>query len=210
MTKLFPDLQPNGMPLPSAQPCSETRSFLAQRRSTSKRTIVEPGPSPEQLDEILKIAARVPDHRKLEPWRFIVFEGEARSAFGAKLADVLGAQSSEIDPMALQEEHERLLRAPVVVAVVSSPVEDPKQTPIWEQELSCGALCYNLLLAARACGFAGSWLSEWIMFDEEVNTLLGLTAPERIAGFIYLGTSTAEPPERPRPDMSVKVTRWSA
>ena len=100
-----------------------------------------------------------------------------------------------------------LLRAPVVVAVISSPVDDGK-TPVWEQELSTGAVCYNLLLAANASGWAGNWLSEWPAFDDDAGKLLGLEDGERVAGFIYLGTATCDPPERPRADMAEKITRW--
>ncbi|MEZ5945631.1 MAG: nitroreductase [Hyphomonas sp.] len=187
------------------RPSVEARALLALRRSATKQFIGEPGPSPEALDELLEVAARVPDHRRLGPWRFIVFEGDARARFGDGLASILSARDA---PAAdIEEARMLLMRAPVVVAVISSPVDDGK-TPVWEQELSAGAVCYNLLLAANASGWTGTWLSEWPAFDDEAANLLGLAGTERVAGFMYLGTATAHSPERPRQDMSAKITRW--
>jgi len=189
----------------AVRPSAEARTLLALRRSAAKQFIGLPGPSPEALDELLEIAARVPDHRKLAPWRFIVFEGEARAKFGAGLAKILADRG---EPEAEQRSALGLpTRAPVMVCVVSAPVDDGR-TPVWEQELSAGAVCYNLLLAANAAGWAGTWLSEWPAFDADAAKLLGLSKGERVAGFIYLGTATIAPPERPRADMAEKVTRW--
>ncbi|MEZ5997935.1 MAG: nitroreductase [Hyphomonas sp.] len=188
------------------RPSADARTLLALRRSATKQFIGEPGPSPDALDELLEVAARVPDHRKLAPWRFVVFEGDARSRFGDALADILSSRDA---PAAeVKDARGLLLRAPVVVAVISSPVDDGK-TPVWEQELSAGAVCYNLLLVANASGWAGTWLSEWPAFDEDAGKVLGLAGTERVAGFIYLGTATAHSPERPRADMSEKIVRWS-
>jgi nitroreductase len=186
---------------------ADARTLLALRRSANKQFMGFPGPSSADLDELLQIAARVPDHRKLSPWRFVVFEGEARAAFGDGLAAILsGRGDSDGD---VETARKLLLRAPVVVCVISSPVNDGR-TPIWEQELSAGAVCYNLLLAANASGWAGNWLSEWPAFDADAGKLLGLEDGERVAGFIYLGTATMNPPERPRADMAEKITRWKA
>nr|WP_321361572.1 nitroreductase [uncultured Hyphomonas sp.] len=205
MTKRFPPAPPLGEPMLPVRPSEEARTLLALRRSANKKLMGPPGPSPDDLDELLQIAARVPDHRKLAPWRFVVFEGDARARFGDGLADIrAGRGDSEAD---VESARTLLLRAPVVVCVISSPVDDGK-TPVWEQELSAGAVCYNLLLAANASGWAGNWLSEWPAFDADAGKLLGLKDGERIAGFIYLGTATAAPPERPRADMAEKITRW--
>ena len=205
MTKRFPPAPPLGTPMLPVRPSTDTRALLALRRSAGKQFIGPPGPAPEALDELLEIAARVPDHRKLAPWRFIVFEGDARTRFGEGLAAILsGRKAPEAE---IAEAGKLLLRAPVVVAVVSSPVDDGK-TPVWEQELSAGAVCYNLLLAANASGWAGTWLSEWPAFDAEAGNLLSLVGSERVAGFIYLGTATVPSTERPRADMAAKVTRW--
>lgn len=192
-----------------ARPSAEARRMLALRRSGGKQALASPGPCASELDELIRVAARVPDHRRVEPWRVILLEGDARHAFGARLAEI--CQTARPGAAADDIENARALplRAPVIAVMVSSPDHDHK-TPVWEQELSVGALCQNLLLAANAAGWSGVWLTEWIAYDAEVAAELGLAAHERIAGFIYLGTATAAPPERPRPDMTRKVTRWSA
>jgi nitroreductase len=207
MTRRFPPAPDFNQPLPGARPSAGARSLLALRRSANKLFLGEPGPSPAELDELLTIASRVPDHRKLGPWRFIVFEGEARTSFGDGLAGILGQRGK---PAAeIEDARKAFRRAPVVVAIVSSPVEDG-HTPVWEQELSAGAVCYNLLLAANASGWAGVWLTEWPAFDPDAGALLGLKGQERVAGFIYLGTSRMPLPERARADAAVRTTRWKA
>lgn len=192
----------------ATRPGTAPRAFLALRKSANKLFLRAPGPSQDELDELLQIAARVPDHRKMTPWRFLVFEGDNRAKFGAELAQIAGkrhgaGEREVLDAAGLP------LRAPVVIAVISSPVDDGK-TPIWEQELSAGALCYNLLLAANASGWAGVWLSEWIAYDADVNALIGLANHERVAGYIYLGTATAQPQERVRPEVLQLVSRWTS
>lgn len=209
MSHLFPPAPPVGTTMLPARPSADARALLALRRSASKHHLAEPGPSPDALDELLKVAARVPDHRKLAPWRFIVFEGDARTAFGKQLARIHDANKPHAESSDILDAAGLPLRAPVMVAVISSP--DPAhKTPVWEQELSAGAVCQNLLLAANAAGWGGVWLSEWMAFDPDVAKLLGLTDDERVAGFIYLGTATMGCPERPRPDMREKITRWTA
>ncbi len=207
MTKRFPPAPAIGTPMLATRPSAEARLLLARRRSAAKHCIGAPGPSPEALDELLEIAARVPDHRCMTPWRFIVFEGDARADFGQELARIRGETKPDAESKDLIEAAGLFLRAPVVVAVVSSPRDDGR-TPVWEQELSAGAVCYNLLLAANASGWAGSWLSEWPAFEPEVAKTLGLAETERVAGFIYLGTSRIDPPERARANMANLVTRW--
>ncbi|HAY06639.1 MAG TPA: nitroreductase [Hyphomonas sp.] len=207
MTRRFPPPPPFNQPLAGARPSAEARALLALRRSANKLFLGEPGPDPAELDELLSIAARVPDHRKLGPWRFIVFEGEARAAFGDGLADILSKRNKPASEV--EEARKAFLRAPVVVAVVSSPVDDGR-TPLWEQELSAGAVCYNLLLAANASGWAGVWLTEWAAFDGDAGVLLGLKDKERVAGFAYLGTSKMPSPERARADVSERTSRWKA
>ena len=200
-------------PAPVPGDCLNTASapeglaeFLATRRSSGKMALTDPGPDDAVLADILRIAARVPDHRRVEPWRFITFTGKGRLNFSRALAKLVKHRPDKDDRDAVHAA-ELPLRAPVVVAVISSP--DPAhKTPVWEQELSTGAVCYNMLLAARAAGFGAVWLSEWICFDHDVDALLGLEPGERVAGYIYIGTPTAEAPERPRPDMDVKVTAW--
>lgn len=163
-----------------------------------------PGPSKEQLALILKAAARVPDHGKLFPWRFIVFEGEGRARMGVVLADAQKALGADEKTIAL--ERERFLRAPVVVGVVSRVTPGIK-IPEWEQMLSAGAVCQNMLVAAHALGFVANWITEWCAYDANVAKALGLSAGERVAGFIYIGTSAVTLEDRPRPEMD-EIVRW--
>ena len=198
----------NGEILDASDASETVLNFLARRRSTLARAMTTPGPSTDELKTILRLAARVPDHRKLSPWRFIVFEGESRGNFGTYLAARFHDENPDLAEDRIQFEGERFLRAPIVVAVVSSPKDCPRGTPKWEQELSVGAVCQNMLLATRASGFAAQWLTEWYGFDREIADRLGLTDKERIAGFIYMGTATEAPSERPRPDLDSLTTHW--
>jgi nitroreductase len=192
----------------AVRPSAEARALLALRRSANKLYIGEPGPSPEEVDELLRVAARVPDHRRLEPWRFIVFEGDNRIAFGQQLARIAGETGREVDSNSVLDAAGLLLRAPVVIAVISSPVAGHK-TPVWEQHLSAGAACQTLLLAANAAGWAGVWITEWIAYSAEVAKIMGLGEQEQVAGFIYLGTAKAQPQERARPDLAERIRRWT-
>ena len=208
MTSLFPPAPTFGTPLLPTRPSPDARQLIALRRSTGKRNFTEPGPNPAQLDDLLTVAARVPDHRRLAPWRFLVFEGAARDTFNAQAVEIQKQEDPEASETMLADTASYFSRAPVVIAVISSP--DPThKTPVWEQELSCGALCQNLLLIANASGWAGCWLSEWIAFSPGINALLGLTEHERIAGYIYLGTAKEAPQERMRPDLTEKIARWA-
>ena len=184
-------------------PAPHALDLLLSRRSGSAKAMSEPGPSPEQLAAILKAGARAPDHGKLFPWRFIVFEGDGRERFGQMLGDILEAEGER--ERQSDEEKKRFLRAPVVVGVISAARELIK-IPLWEQELSAGAVCQNLLIAAHASGFVANWITEWYAYHPKVKERLGLKPGERIAGFIYIGTSTAELEERPRPEMEKIVS----
>ena len=194
----------------AAEPASSAAlELLEKRRSVSANKLGEPGPSADQLDRILKIAARVPDHRKLAPWRFLVFDGTSRDRFGAILAEVCRQEEKEPpSAMRLETEAARFLRAPVIVAVISSPRQDAKATPQWEQILSAGAVCQNLVVAADASGFATCWITEWYAYSPGIAAALGLSAHERIAGFIYIGTAREAPEERERPLLRDIVKRW--
>jgi nitroreductase len=182
--------------------------LLLTRRSVKPGMLADPGPSPDELTTILTAAARVPDHKKLVPWRFVIFEGEARAAFGEALAKACAAEEKE-PPSAirLEAERTRLRRAPCVVAVISRVTSNPA-APEWEQVLSCGAACLNLCLAANALGFATCWLTEWYSYSPAVRTALGLAANERVAGFIYIGTAHQRQADRERPDLNRITTRW--
>ncbi len=183
-------------------------AFLAQRRSGMVKCMDGPGPDKAQLALILRLAARVPDHRKLFPWRFLVFQNDMRQKFGKHLAQKFKQDNPEMNAERIAFERGRFTRAPLVVGVVSSPKECPRGTPVWEQELSVGAVCQNMLLAARASGFAAQWLTEWYSFDPHIAEVLGLEKTERMAGFIYMGTQSADVSERPRPDMDKIVANW--
>lgn len=181
---------------------------LRTRRSVKPDRLTTPGPSPGQLALILEIAARVPDHKKLAPWRFIVFEGQARALMGEAFATAAIAEDREVpSPVRLQTERGRLLRAPVVVAVISNVSANPV-APEWEQILSAGAACFNMCHAANALGFGTSWITEWVAYSPSVRAAMKLADNERIAGFVYIGTAAAKPDERERPDLATIVTHW--
>jgi len=207
MTKTvdYPEL---GAELPSCQPSETTLAMLRTRRSTPADFLGGGrGPDAAALHDILTIAARVPDHRRVVPFRFIVFEGAARTAFGAVLRRTFLAANPDADGAKADYEEARFLRAPAVIAVVSSP-DKSHRTPVWEQELCAGAVCQNMLLAASAHGFAAQWITEWYAYDEAVSDALGLKADERVAGFIYIGAATEPPKERGRPDMDSIISRF--
>ena len=196
------------LPLPTARP--DVTAFLETRRSNLAKFMTEPGPNADELTQILKIAARVPDHRKLAPWRFIVFQGEARNDIGTHIRRAF----EKANPDALDERKEfeaaRFMRAPLVVAVVSASQNCPRGTPEWEQVLSAGAVCYNLLIGSQSLGYGAQWLTEWYVYDAAVTAAMGLTEKERIAGLIYIGTPKVAAQERARPDIKDKVSFWSS
>jgi nitroreductase len=190
------------------RPAPDTIELLLSRRSGSAKAMTGPGPDSMQLRQILTAAIRVPDHGKLFPWRFIVFEGEARTRLGTMLADVL----KETEPNAasaerLTTERGRFERAPVVIAVVSK-VREMIPIPVWEQQLSAGAVCQTMLIAATSLGFVANWITEWPAYHPLVNERLGIKAGERIAGFVYIGHPAAPLEERVRPDLDKIVTRY--
>ena len=184
--------------------------FLLMRRSVKPVAMSAPGPTPSELEQLLTAAARVPDHKKLVPWRFIVFEGEARARFGDALATACAAEEKEPpSAMRLETERKRFLDAPLVVGVVSRVTAHPG-APEWEQILSAGAACFNLCLAANALGYASNWLSGWYAYSPGISAHLGLAGNERIAGFIYVGTARERPEDRERPALANIVTRYGA
>ena len=186
-------------------PAPDAMDLLLTRRSGSAKAMKAPGPSKSQIDDILRAGARAPDHGKLFPWRFIVFEGKGRERFGEILAGVMEAEGERTKQV--EEERGRLLRAPLVIGVISSAREQHK-VPVWEQELSAGAVCQNILIAATTLGFVGNWLTEWYAYHPAVKEKMGLKPGERVAGFIYIGTPKDELEERPRPEMDKIVSRF--
>lgn len=187
-----------------------TIDLLMTRRSVKPDLMTEPGPSAEELETILTIAARVPDHKKLAPWRFIVFEGDDRLRFGDRIAQACKAEDTMApSDVRLEAERKRFMRAPAVVAVISRVTPKPG-APEWEQILSAGASAMNMCIAANAMGFATCWLTEWIAYSPMIRQSLDLAENERVVGFVYIGTAGAKPEERPRPQLSEVVSRWRA
>jgi nitroreductase len=183
-------------------------SHLATRRSGRPRDLVEPGPDAAQLRQILEIAARSPDHGKLAPWRFVHVASDRRAAFGETLQAAYRAGRAEPPARLEIEAVQRFAtQAPELVVLLSTPIAGHK-IPVWEQELSCGAVAMNLLHAAAAMGFDGGWVTGWAAYSPQVLEALGGRAPERVAGFLFLGTTGVELEERPRPVPEDVVTEW--
>lgn len=225
---------------------NENLNALLTRRSTSVRDLTAPAPFDAELELILRAATRVPDHGKLAPWRIVVLRGEGAAKLGDLAADIYMRNTPQAEEKHREHERQRFLRAPLCLAVIATPVESIK-APDWEQYLSAGAVCMNILHAAHALGYGGKWLTEWVAYDAEILAALlgsaqtqaekpsplagegwmggrglGLAPSEtpspppspargegaRIAGFIYLGTKTAEPEERERPELGEVVGEY--
>ncbi|HLH90487.1 MAG TPA: nitroreductase [Xanthobacteraceae bacterium] len=184
----------------------EALQLLKTRRSVKPVELAGPGLTAAEIETLLTIASRVPDHGKLVPWRFIVFDGEARLAAGAKIAEAFRAKYADATPEQIAFEANRLARAPLVVAVVSRAAPHVK-IPEWEQVLSAGAAAMSLVVAAHALGFAASWITEWYAYDRGVLDALGLAPNEKIAGFIHIGRA-GPADDRPRPPLADIVTRY--
>jgi nitroreductase len=185
---------------------SSLLSLLETRRSAKPRELIGPGPPQQELERMLDIAARTPDHGKLFPWRFVTIAEDQRDAFGALLRKAL----AEHDPCANiahhQKEDEFAHYAGQLVVLISAPVPNHK-IPVWEQELSCGAAGMNLLLAAHALGYAGGWVTGWRAYSESVRS--AFCGPgERIAGFIFIGHPSRELDERERPPLAAIWKPW--
>lgn len=209
---------------------------LLTRRSTAVKDLRAPAPSDAELEQILRVATRVPDHGKLCPWRIIILRGEGALKLGAHAAEIFAKQNPDATQAQIEAERTRFTRAPLCLAVISTPILGTK--PVWEQELSAGAVCINILHAAHALGYGAKWLTEWVAYEEKIMAALcslplrgrvrvgpkeATAAPEngplptsplqgeehnaRIAGFIYLGTKTFETPDRERPELDKVVGR---
>jgi nitroreductase len=188
-------------------PLPDALELLKSRRSMKPREMSGPGPSSAELDTILTIGARVPDHGKLAPWRFIVFEGDARVRAGEIIAGVFAGKNPQATAAEIEVENKRLTDAPLVIGIVSFTKPHPKVPP-WEQELSAGASAMNIVTAATALGYGACWLTGWFAFDRDVLDGLGLKADEKLAGFIHIGTPSKPSEDRPRPPLSEIVTRF--
>jgi len=179
--------------------------YLAVRRSTPAFQMCEPGPDKAEIEEILRLGSRVPDHGKLAPWRFVVYRGGERVRIGEALLEMALEAKPDLSEEMTKVELARFTRAPVVIAVVSMAGPHFK-VPEWEQIMSAGALCLNLSMAANAHGYAANWLTEWFAYDARAHPLLGIRAGEKVAGFIHIGSTTFPNTERPRPELSETVT----
>jgi nitroreductase len=179
--------------------------YLKTRRSMPAFQMKEPGPSKEEIEEILTLATRVPDHGKLAPWRFIVMTGDARKRITGELAAIAKGDKPDLSEEMIQVEETRFLRAPVVIAVVSRAGPHMK-IPEWEQIMSAGAVCLNMVMAANALGYVSNWLTEWMAFDERAHRVLGVERGEKVAGFIHIGSTDFPVVERPRPVLADIVT----
>jgi nitroreductase len=184
-------------------------AFLGQRRSTPSRLLGEPGPDAGQLESMLQLAVRVPDHGRLEPWRFLRISGEHRQALGAQLAQVFADEHPDADAHLVERERGRFSFAPVIVAVIGR-IATGHRIPEVEQRLSGGAVCLQLQLAAHGHGFGSQWLTGWAAYHPRIREALGLGADEEILGFIHLGTPIADSPERERPDVATLLADWPA
>lgn len=202
MTAILPPAPTFGAPVDQV-PCQDTLDFLARRRSNSAATLAEPAPSDSQIEALIALAARVPDHGKLAPWRFILLPSQAKSAFAGKLEALAHSRG---DPRAAAK-LAKLKIPPMGIAVISCPVAG--KIPEWEQLLSAGAVCTNLLYAAQAMGFGANWITDWYAYDPQACEILGLATNERVAGFIFIGTPREPPLERERPDFRTLTTTWT-
>jgi len=181
-------------------------SLLSTRRSGKPRDLAAPGPDDAQLRQILEIAARTPDHGKLAPWRFVIVPADKRAALAETITDAYRAERPQAARLEIEALEQFATQAPTLVVVLSSPRPD-SHIPLWEQELSAGAACMNLLHAAHALGFAGGWLTGWAAYSDAVREAFG-AEPERVAGYIFLGTPGKQLEERPRPDLQKIISTW--
>lgn len=193
-----------GQPAPFGQVSPETLELLAQRRSCAPQTLAAPAPEGRELMDLLRLAARVPDHGKLFPWRFILLRGAAKAELAARYEQLA---KNRPDPEKAAGVLFKLKTPPLAVVVVSRVSEGP--IPAWEQLLSAGACCQNLAIAATAMGYGVNWITDWYSYDPKAIALLGLEANEQVAGVVLIGTPTEAPLERVRPEVEELTTEWT-
>ena len=181
-------------------------ALLSTRRSGKPRDLTAPGPDKAQLQQILEIAARTPDHGKLVPWRFVIVPAGKRARLSDLITNAYRAERPQASRLEIEALEQFATQAPVLVVVLSSPNVE-SHIPLWEQQLSAGAAGMNLLHAAHALGFAGGWLTGWAAYSDAVRDAFG-AEPERVAGFIFLGTPAKQLEERPRPDLQKIISNW--
>ena len=172
--------------------------FMKTRRSVPAKTMGGPGPNPEEIVEMAEVAMRVPDHGKIAPWRFVEYSTSAKERLDRLILARALEKQPDLDGEMKAVEVGRMARSPTVIGLISAPVDHPK-VPVWEQELSCGAVGMNWLIAANAFGYDAQWITEWIAIDDVLAPHLGVREGERLAGFIHIGTRTMPKTERERP-----------
>jgi nitroreductase len=185
---------------------SSPAALLATRRSGKPRDMAAPGPDEAQMRRILEVAIRTPDHGKLAPWRFVIVRADQRTAFAAMMRDAYMETKPAAGRLELEAIDQFAHQAPSLVVAMSKPAR-ASHIPIWEQELSAGAACMNLLLAVHAAGFVGGWLTGWASYSTIVRDAFG-ASDEKIAGFMFIGSPTRPMEERPRPDYDAVVREW--
>lgn len=178
---------------------SSVIDFMLGRLSPPIQELAAPAPSDDEIATMIKVAAHVPDHGRMTPWRFILYRGEARIEIGERLAALAAEREGPLNEVRLDKERTRFSRAPLVIGVVSSPRENPK-IPDWEMTLSGGAAAMSLVFAANALGYASNWITNWYAYDEEGRRILGLAPHERVIGFVHIGTFRGTVTDRRRPD----------
>lgn len=186
---------------------SSLNSYLSSRRSGRPRDMIAPGPSDEQIKNIVTTALRTPDHGKLAPWRVIHVDNDQRALLAAELIKAYRAEKPDAGRLELEALETMAHHGPTLLVIMSSPVTSSK-IPLWEQQLSCGAFCMNIIHAIHAQGFVGGWITGWPTYNDNVRDLFG-NAPERVAGFIFAGTADCELAERPRPELDTILSRWN-
>jgi nitroreductase len=191
-----------GKPLPQ-KASGEVLEALFNRRSAPAPTLGLPGPSPEEMDLLIRIGLRVPDHGKIGPWRVVRFTPQAKAKAVEKLKALAESRGDRKDAGALI----KMSTPPQMLMVVSAPLQ-PHKIPLWEQQLSAAAVCQNLLIAAGAMGYGANWITDWYAYDAGARAILGVKEDENVAGFVYLGTPTEPPLERERPDYDARISWW--
>jgi len=187
----------------------DAMDLLLQRRSVPARNMVEPGPDATALERILRAGTRVPDHGKLAPWRIQLLRKDGQRRLGDAMAEIFAAENPDATEAVVEAMRQKPALAPLLLVVTLKPQVSPK-VPEVEQILSGGALCQNILVAAHAQGYCGSWVTGWQAFHPGVIELLGHNpATDKILGFISLGTPTEPMEDRPRPALSDIATEWS-
>jgi nitroreductase len=189
------------------RPMNDTIALLRARRSAPPAAMSGPGPTSKETEMLLALAARVPDHGKLAPWRFILFEGASRAHAGEIFAEIYAKAHPGEDTLRVEAEKKQFSLAPLVIAVISRAAPHSK-IPEWEQILSAGAVCMNLMVAANALGFASIWLTGWYAYDRRVLARIGVAENERVAGFIHIGRANDPREDRVRPVLADIVTRF--